>query len=390
MYRLNLAHTNRRRNHLHQIVLRSPSRRSHSASQPSQPKVEPHISQQNWYRRAVSTPKRPSIRRDVNETTGTKPLLPPTPPLRSYLLPDKQEPSESDLLYELSKRLTAPKDVEKIAELMRKLSRRPRIPASSNALLARMLALEEKLPRRAIISAMHDATRHPAALHQLLMLDKEQMESQGFFVRGIRNKHRLWLFDHISKTFTAVPSHVKDNWSQERIRKQWVYVITGHAYTPGGFNQPPSEREHSIYHFGPAIDHTTWPDYVEMLSRIQLSGVVEREWRAFLSGKTEMQGTIVKEYLNPTIRATIRSGDVKGAWKIAHETENLVKDLEKDTLSLLLAHPEYLISWDPEMNEAALSMLEREIEKLEASFGVRWEGGEDGYHRIEEMYLTSD
>ena len=351
--------------------------------------------------------------------------LPSVPPLRKHLLAGSQLAADSELLWLLSdstRQINDPQHIFKVLERLVK-SKRIREVSTYNAILSRFQCLERPPPASLVYAAMESASDNPAAMKSLLGLDQEYLSLESY-VRGAsfradhkkpprenretrveerrkRHPNHEMLFKErraelLIRICKAISAHLTESFPKlvpERIRIQWVNVITGWRENSSNQNplpRPPTERDHSLFNLGPAEPAQCWSHYILLLSQVASGKVIEGEWRA-IQAKMENQVHEYKNerlsaqnpFLNSTIQALVNARDLERAWTLIDETKVEIRDLDRDTLRLLLAHPEYLKAWNPEFNDMALEILETGIRRLETHFGVQWEGGEDGFHRIQ-------
>ena len=93
--------------------------------------------------------------------------------------------------------------------------------------------------------------------------------------------------------------------------------------------------------------------------------------------------------LNYTVQALVTMEDPARAWQLAYDSGDIAKSINDETWAALLVYPQYARKWIARMNGPAVSMLENEARTLETRLGLQWEGGEDGYHKTNNVLLRT-
>lgn len=144
----------------------------------------------------------------------------------------------------------------------------------------------------------------------------------------------------------------------------------------------------------PLATISLWEQYISLLRRVGGKDVVFSEW---LSLKRSLPGLMFPDkHNNKTAgsagigdlgqiagyfaKSLVEADDAERAWQIIHDSGITVGAVSNPTWSLLLDHPQYIRSWQPEMAKKVLEKYEESIRKIEATMGIRWLGGADGYH----------
>ena len=240
-----------------------------------------------------------------------------------------------------------------------------------NALQARLQYLGEVPGPRGILQSMLSVAGNPAAMKQRLLAHEAATDKTV----SLPDYCQL-AFRRICTSLEASPLPQGNRWHDQYIRQQWLHVITG--WNRGGVGELGEQRAWCLYNLGPNLDPYCWKIYLELLGRFGTSNAVYNEWMIY----QQMHGVRV-EALNSTIQSLIKLEDPKKAWCLAYEFGDGVKSVNGETWELLLAHPKYIKEWIPCMNAPALRMLDNELRKVERQFGLRWEGGESGYHKTD-------
>lgn len=319
----------------------------------------------------------------------------PFPAFRTCLFPSTPQGSESALLWQLSRLLTEKGDISRLVQTLSEPDNPIQTSNVFNALFARLRCLQDSIPPAVVLQAMQCATKDPTAMklllnlyHSLVLHDSSDRE------KTLEPESISW-FEQIAKTILSNPVSQWGCSVGERTKRQWIWVLAG---WDGGFSdhgtfpKPPPEREYCLFDLGPRKNYKCWRIYVDLLSMYDESRLLATEWQKFVAEEIGTTGSssdiaaarLFKENLNVTISALIRLGDPGRAWSIAYEAGDVIELVDPENLQILLAHPDCIKSWRPEMNQAALGMLDTEIQKIERLLGLRWEGGQDGFHRIDE------
>lgn len=83
---------------------------------------------------------------------------------------------------------------------------------------------------------------------------------------------------------------------------------------------------------------------------------------------------------NSYIQILLAKNSPEQAWKLAQEALPKFGTVQGKTWKLLLRNPEVPAKWKPGMEKPVLDALERYMSKAERRLGVKWTGGEDGFH----------
>jgi len=80
------------------------------------------------------------------------------------------------------------------------------------------------------------------------------------------------------------------------------------------------------------------------------------------------------------VLALLEANAPERAWKVIGEAQCRSEDLMQSTWEGLLDYPEYIKSVSGDMSEHILRKYEHCLEQTERSLGIRWSGGETGFH----------
>ena len=201
--------------------------------------------------------------------------------------------------------------------------------------------------------------------------------------------HRTYLFllGQFSSSTTLLTAAYKDFKSQHEFNCLNLprSLHTPSIYSPKSFNQnrltpPTKQRSQTVYHLWSRYGR---PEPVQIPTNPQRSP-------PSLAPKTKSLFHIwskrgIFEVANSVIRNLIRVGHASDAWDFLYkeiESEDRGRKVERRTWEQLLVQPDGCREWIPEMKRPAMGMLVREMETLERSMGVKWTGGEGGYHAV--------
>jgi len=130
------------------------------------------------------------------------------------------------------------------------------------------------------------------------------------------------------------------------------------------------------------------PNYLSIIRRLSNADVVFDHWLQFKSTKLQItsqdepkdlqhsQDQIIQAYIQNFIQAD----DPKRAWQVLEESGCRSDALGESTWDDLLEHPEYIGKWQDGMGERMLHKYDEYLSRIERILGVRWSGGEDGFH----------
>lgn len=83
---------------------------------------------------------------------------------------------------------------------------------------------------------------------------------------------------------------------------------------------------------------------------------------------------------NSCIETLLAKKSPEKAWELAQKALPDFGSIQDKTWKLLFRHPEFLAEWKPEMKGPVMDALEIYMSKAERQLGVKWTGGEDGFH----------
>ena len=221
-----------------------------------------------------------------------------------------------------------------------------------------------------ILQSILSVVTSPAAIKQRL----DAHEATTYQSAPSLNFFRLF-----SQKFSTIFSETspvvrRDSWHDRYMTQQWLHVITGWSnYGVGGVGE---QRAWCLYNLGPDLNPPYWDAYVQILCHFGTSEAIYKEWMFF-----QQKHGGCTEALNFTVQSLVKLKDPEKAWALVYESEGAADSMSEETLELLLAYPQYAKAWKPRMNDPAVRMLEKQISKVEQQLGLRWEGGENGFHR---------
>lgn len=260
--------------------------------------------------------------------------------------------------------------------------------SSFNAVTARLSRSQEAPTLPQIFFGMLCAAGDPAAMHQCFKL-LEQINDRDTLPKD----YRYVIFPRIVDSICSQPESTGSDWHRGRVGQQWLRVVTG--WESHGLPRDNLERRQlCFYSIGAANSGKLWKTYLRLLSRFGDANVVYNEWVLYQQSKpfeitdgesdeaSRNTAAVAKCAVNATARALVRSGDAKRAWQVMYDFGgDLAATVEDASLDTLMAYPQYIREWLPFMEGPALSVLERELQRVEGYLGLSWEGGEDGFHR---------
>ena len=253
-----------------------------------------------------------------------------------------------------------------------------------NALLARLYMLGSQPDHRAYLHGIRIAgvrRKKPLALKMYL---NKWME----YDRGTRHKHLPLIWHTTEKVLTDFERQVKESVGfTDRYNAQCLELLTG-LTTGDGLN---TIRQPSLLNLLDKSNLDHWSKYLHLVYTTGGAAALKREYNDFKiyrrSSKWNTEHN--QEFLhcklpNLFIRAFANPESWQLAWQLAYRLKTS-REVEEATWCRLLVYPLGARSWTPEFNEPALKMLEDEISRIEDQMGLRWEGGECGYHFMPEM-----
>lgn len=242
-----------------------------------------------------------------------------------------------------------------------------------NALQARLKRMGDIVGLRELLLGISLPVDSPAALRQWLLFHEATVERNTLSMADCQLRFRK-----ICKSLDTLHIPQANSWEGRRSKQQWLHVITG--WSCDGVGGHGERRAWSLYSLGPELAVRCWKPYIELLSRFGKSDVVHSEWMLHHEKHDASLNA-----LNYTIQVLVRMKDPARAWQLAYDSGDIAKSITNETWVSLLAYPHYARKWIPQMNGPALSMLENEVVCLETRLGLRWEGGEEGYHKTDDV-----
>ena len=268
-----------------------------------------------------------------------------------------------------------------------------------NTLVSRIRKLGGPIYPETLLSGIKFAIKNPAAMKEYLVLWKNSTYYHHPSLRLARQE----TFNYVKHKLTE-PSHsTKGN---KRLALQYLEVITG--WTHGGCRTRPDEiRQPSLYNLVKGRNLDRWCSYMQILVRFGGGKALYEAWKDYsdlfqgnngqrntstpattnqgarISTSRPSDARVLRIARNVTIRMLIIVGDWKLAWWMTYGVEDVTEEIQPATWKYLLRFPQGLRKWIPQMNDPAIAMLESEAGHLERKLGIRWVGGEDGYHVVE-------
>ena len=151
------------------------------------------------------------------------------------------------------------------------------------------------------------------------------------------------------------------------------------------------EWQSCLYSIMDKTSSEVWGLYISMVQKLANPETVHGEWLRFKASRPidtgsertgvegEMQAVLTSRISELFIQRLVTE-DPELAWQIAEEVEYSPKVFQHRTWDVLLEHSEFMRKWRPEMSNIILRRYEEKIHAIEKALGVKWSGGEDGYH----------
>jgi len=245
-----------------------------------------------------------------------------------------------------------------------------------NALVSRLEQLQVALTRSAMFRGLYfavEARSTTAMKHYLQAISKNK-----------RNLKTIpWIQDILSSVDRWVATDLCTGWEGSRQRQELLVIITG--WKEMGIQGPDEMRQLCIHDMIPA---SLEPVYLSIIRKLANADSVFDHWLHFKS--TELQVALpsqpkdLEHSQNQIIQAYIQNltqaDDPKRAWQVVEESGSRFDDLGEPAQDALLEHPEYIGKWQIGMSGPMLRKYDEHLSRIEQSLGVRWSGGEDGFH----------
>ncbi|MCJ1302287.1 hypothetical protein MMC08_005090 [Hypocenomyce scalaris] len=214
--------------------------------------------------------------------------------------------------------------------------------------------------------------------------------------------HQLGL-SHLLLLLRELRSYLEDQkdqngWEGRRRKQQLLRILTGLQYDGG--SQPDEERQPCVFKTMPKSDIPLWKLYISLLRLLGGKDVVFNEWLRFRRSPPDVAnpetvdiGTsqlsdnerLADRIAGCFVRHLVWADDAERAWQVIQDSACNVEVIPGETWSLLLDHPEHIKTWVPAMAEKVLQKYEEDMIKIEVAMGIKWLGGEDGYHVATEI-----
>ena len=179
----------------------------------------------------------------------------------------------------------------------------------------------------------------------------------------------------LSEEFSKGPKNLRHT-------RELLQVVTG--WRNNGVGQAGETRAPSLYTVIDKNRVNGWRRYLRALQHPSMSSVIRHEWIHFQETRAHTERSLgpgaPKQIVNLFARVFVRVGDPERAWEILHECGYQAEDVEPHTWELLLGHVDCIKGRFSGMAELLMSEYQRRLEDIEASMGIRWDGGEDGSH----------
>ncbi|MCJ1399049.1 hypothetical protein MMC11_002251 [Xylographa trunciseda] len=132
-------------------------------------------------------------------------------------------------------------------------------------------------------------------------------------------------------------------------------------------------------------------DYLLILQKLAGAQAVFDKWLSFKESPfwresfepTGGKATASKVIVDSFVQVLVHSKHVEWAWQVIESSGMKLSEFSRTSLSGLLDYPELIRRWEAGMNEHALRKYEEHILRIEEAMGIRWSGGEDGYHSLQ-------
>ena len=176
-------------------------------------------------------------------------------------------------------------------------------------------------------------------------------------------------------------------WSGARRKEELLMLLTGWEI-PSGDEEHVKWEPHFRTVFSPFYDCSVREHLFRLLGKLISVDEILRAWAACKHrvaskanrSKLDIDSgdlmSIACEFVE--ILATLGRGDL--AWNLINEQGVKLTSLGGHTLKVLLDYPERITQWDPALEHVLLEKYDELLGKAEHSLGIRWIGGENGYH----------
>lgn len=126
-----------------------------------------------------------------------------------------------------------------------------------------------------------------------------------------------------------------------------------------------------------------WSNYFRLLSRFCASRYifdVGTDCLVLGIRDRDLPPATLNFIFNSYIQTLLAKKSPGRAWELAQKALPEFGTIQDKTWKLLLRHPEFLTHWNPDMKKPVTDALNRYMSKAERKLGVKWTGGEDGFH----------
>ena len=197
--------------------------------------------------------------------------------------------------------------------------------------------------------------------------------------------NRTWeeIFEFILHSTTGAAAQ---GWHSQRQKQQWLRILTGWEAPDC---KAPCKRQNPNLFGITGCDHpivdagSLMAKYFQLLFRLGDSKLQRDEWTSLRRDMQERWTPKYHSYLRTVgiiIDALLIKNEPAEAWRVAFEYLHIGGRL-KHSWNTLLEHPEFLNEWHESMTPFALESLMNMLRNIEATMGIQWTGGENGYHQ---------
>lgn len=194
-------------------------------------------------------------------------------------------------------------------------------------------------------------------------------------------KRNPWISRLLSSVERWVETDPFAGWEGIRRRQGLLVLMCG--WRESGIRGPHEIRQACIHDMIPTSLESI---YLSILRRIANADALFDHW-LHLQTSEPWEGSSPKgvpplqpQVIEAFVQNLIQAGDPKRAWQVVEESGCRSNDLGESTWDALLEYPEYVGKWQDGMSERMLRKYEQNLGRIEESIGVRWSGGEDGFH----------
>ena len=202
----------------------------------------------------------------------------------------------------------------------------------------------------------------------------------------LRFQQLLSLLGNLHSYLVVCGPELNQSWDGRRRKQQILRILTGWQY---GVRRSNEERQPAIFMAIKKCEMCLWRRYISILRIVGGKDVVFGEWSNFkrsllgleFPNKETAHLTRIAGYFAVNL---IRANDAERAWSVIQDSGFKIGALRNSTWSMLLDYPQYIRNWQPAMAAAMAEKILKKYEEclveIEATMGITWSGGEDGYH----------